>query len=127
MHCYIFRSVCLFWSKQAKNILKNIKILLLIAQFHNAPPNFANLASGRRALDAGAHNLFRNNGKKVRFHKIGLIMMPKRKGYKIYTMFLIYTCKRQDDQNWYSISHEMHFDNLFLERVPGFADAYHTQ
>ena len=31
---------------------------------------------------------------KVRFHKIGLIMMPKRIGYKIYTMFLIYTCKR---------------------------------
>ena len=66
-------------------------------------------------------------GKKVRFHIIGLIMMPKRIGYKIYMMFLIYTCKRQDDQNWYSISHEMHFDNLFLERVPDFADAYHTQ
>ena len=109
---YIYSGV----SKQ-KNILKNIKILLLIAQFHNAPSNFANLASGRRALAAGAHHLFRNNGKKVRFHKIGLIMMPKRIGYKIYTMFLIYTCKRQDDQNWYSISHEMHFDNLFLELV----------
>ena len=67
MYCYIFRSVCLFWSKQAKTILKNIKILLLIAQFHNAPSNFANLASGRRALAAGAHNLFRNNGKKSTF------------------------------------------------------------
>ena len=70
------------------------------------------------------HNLFRNNGKKVRFHKIGLIMMPKRIGYTIYTMFLIYTCKRQDDQNWYSISHEMHFDNLFLELVA--CDIHHA-
>ena len=113
-----------------KKNLKNIKILLLIAQFNNAPSNFANLASGRRALAAGAHNLFRNNRKKVRFHKIGLIMIPKRIGYKIYTMFLIYSCKRQDDQNWYTISHEMQFDNLILELVAcdkRHADKYWTR
>ena len=57
-------------------------------------------------------------GEKVRFHKIGLIMMPKRIGYKIYTMFLIYTCKRQDEKLvHYNLSQEMHFDNLFLELV----------
>ena len=43
--CYIFRSACLFWSKQATNILKIIKILLLMVQFHNAPSNFAKVAS----------------------------------------------------------------------------------
>ena len=39
------RSACLFWSKQATNILKTIKILFLLVPFHNAPSNFANLAS----------------------------------------------------------------------------------
>ena len=28
IYCYIFRSACLFWNKQATNILKTIKILL---------------------------------------------------------------------------------------------------
>ena len=42
---FFFRSACLYWSKQATNILKTIKILHLMVQFHNAPSNFVNLAS----------------------------------------------------------------------------------
>ena len=57
----------LIWSKQATNILKIIKILLLMAQFINAPSNFANLASGRQALVIRAHNLVQNNGKRILF------------------------------------------------------------
>ena len=53
---YVYSGV----SKQ-KIFRKKIKFLLLIAKFHNAPSNFANLASGRRALAAGAHNLFRKS------------------------------------------------------------------
>ena len=45
IYCYIFRSACLFWSKQATNILKTIKHFLLMVQFHNAPSNFVNLTS----------------------------------------------------------------------------------
>ena len=30
-------------------------------------------------------------------------------------LVFICTCRRQDDQNWYSWSHEMYFKNLFLE------------
>ena len=60
-----------------------------MAQFHNALSNFANLASGRQALAIGAHNLFQNNGtKKLILKKIGPIMMTKRIGYKISTIFL---------------------------------------
>ena len=45
-----------------KNILKTIKILLLMVQFHNAPSNFANLASGETGIRD--HNLFQNNWKR---------------------------------------------------------------
>ena len=41
-----------------KYFLKTIKILLLMVQCYNAPPNFAKLASGRQALAIGAHHLF---------------------------------------------------------------------
>ena len=51
IYCYIFRSACLFWSKQATNILKTIRILLLVVQYHNAPSNFANSALGETAMD----------------------------------------------------------------------------
>ena len=113
-----FRNACLFWSKQATHILKTIKILLLMVQFHNAPSNFENLASG-----GGRHWLsepiacFRIMGKEICFHKIGPIMMPKWIGYKISMIFFICKCRWQDDQNWYSWSHEMCFKNLFLELV----------
>ena len=60
----LFRSVCLFWSKQATNILKNIKILLLMVQLHNATSEFTHLASGDTELAIRAHNLFQNNGEK---------------------------------------------------------------
>ena len=43
---------------------------------------------GRQALAIRAHNLFQNNGEKLCFHKIGPILMPKRRGYKISTIFL---------------------------------------
>ena len=76
--CYIFRRACLFWSKQATNILINIKLLLLMVQFYNAP-SYANVASGRQALTIRAHNLFQNNGKRNWFHKIGPIMKPAKK------------------------------------------------
>ena len=42
-------------------------------------------------------------------------MMPKGIGYKIAMIFSIYTCRTQDDQNWYSWSHEMRFKNPVLE------------
>ena len=48
-------------------MLKPIKILLLMVQFHTAPSYFANLASGRQALAIRAHNLFQNNGGKKLF------------------------------------------------------------
>ena len=44
------RSVRLFWSKQATNILKTIKMILLMLQFHNAPSNFANFATGEAGI-----------------------------------------------------------------------------
>ena len=34
------------WTKYATNILKNIYILILMAQFHKAPLNFGNLGLG---------------------------------------------------------------------------------
>ena len=37
-------------------------------------------------------------GKELCFHKTGPIMMPKSTGYKIFTVFLICMCKRQDDK-----------------------------
>ena len=36
-NCYIFIQVYPSWTKYATNILKNIYILILMAQFHNAP------------------------------------------------------------------------------------------
>ena len=92
IYCYNFRSACLFWSKQATNILKTTKILLLMVQFHNTPSNFANLASwGDRHWLSEPTTCFRIIGKEICFHKIGPITMPKRIGYKISTIFFI--CK----------------------------------
>ena len=39
----------------------------------------------------------------------------KNRSHKIPTIVFICMCRRQDDQNWYSRSHEMRFRNLFLE------------
>ena len=60
----MFRNDCLFCSKQATNILKTIKFLLLMVQFHNAPSNLRTWPRGRQALAIRAHNLFQNNGKR---------------------------------------------------------------
>ena len=60
---------------------------------------------------------FQKNGKRFFFHKIGTIMMPKRIGYIISMICFICTCRGQDDQNWYSWSHETCFKNLFYELV----------
>ena len=38
-----------------------------MAQFYNAPSNFAIFVSGRQALAIGAHNLVQNNGKRIFF------------------------------------------------------------
>ena len=68
----ILRSVCLFWSKQATNILKTINILLLMTQFHIMHSKILQTwPRGRQALAIGAHNLFQNNvTKEFCFHKI---------------------------------------------------------
>ena len=75
---YILRNACLFWSKQATNILKTLKILLLMVQFHSAPSKFANLASGETGIGYqspgyGKRNLLSqnwsdNDAKKNRLH-----------------------------------------------------------
>ena len=62
-----------------------------MVQFHNAPSNFVNLACG---VGGDRHRLseptkyFRIMGIKICFHKIGPIMMSKRIGYTISTIFL---------------------------------------
>ena len=38
-----------------------------MAQFYNAPSNFADLALGRQVLAIGAHNLVQNNEKRNLF------------------------------------------------------------
>ena len=53
--------------------------------------------------------------KAICFYKIDPKELPKRIGNKISMIFSSCTCKRQDDQNWYSWSNEMRFLNLFLE------------
>ena len=111
IYCYIFRIACLFWNKQATNILKTVKILLLMVQFHNGTLKFCKLGLGGDRLGYQSPQLFQNNW------KIGPIMMPEKIGYTISKIFFIRTCMRQDDQNWYSWSHEMCFKNLFLELV----------
>ena len=86
--------------EQATNILKTIKILLLMVQFHNAPSNFANVAS----RETGISYLFQKNGKRNLFSQNWSDNDARKKkiGYKISTTFFICTCRRQDDQNWYS-------------------------
>ena len=64
-----------------------------ITQFYNVPLNFASLPRERRALTIGAHNLAQNNEKRICFHKIYPIMIPKSIGYKISTIFL-FSCVR---------------------------------
>ena len=51
-------------------------------------------------------------GKEICFHKIGLIMMPKRKGYKISTIFLFARLGDMMTKNWYNP-----LQNLILELV----------
>ena len=105
---YIFWRACLvFWSRQANRTFKIMKILLLMAQFYNAPsmwdlivsvPDhclsfyFVTLPRGRRALTIGAHTFVQNNGKRNVF---GPIIMAKIIGYNISTIFLICMCKRR--------------------------------
>ena len=52
---------------------------------------------------------FRLVGKELCVHIIGPIMMPKSIGYKLFTIFFICMCERQDDQNRYSRFPEMRF------------------
>lgn len=55
-----------------------------MARFHNAPSDFANLASGETGIG------YRSPQKRKEFFfKIGLITMPKRIGYKIYIFYLL--------------------------------------
>ena len=100
----IFRNVCPFWTNHVTNFLKNVYILLLMIQFNNALSNFVNLASEETGI--GYQNpcttWFRRMGKEIDVHKIGPIIMPKRKGYKISKIFLICMSKRLNAQNWYS-------------------------
>ena len=77
---------------------------------------FQTLPRGRQHWLSEPTTCFRIMRKEICFHKISL-MMPKRIGYKISTIFFICTCRRQDDQNWYSWSREVRFKNLFLELV----------
>ena len=74
-------------------------------------PHTAYSLPGETGVDYGLEptTWFRMVGKELCFHKIGPIMMPKSIGYKIFTIFLICVCERQDDQNRYSRFHEIHF------------------
>ena len=99
-------SACLFWNKQATHILKTIKILLLMVQFHNGTLKSCELGlGGDRHWLSEPTTCFRIIGKELCFHKTGPIMMPKRIGCKISTIFIC-TYRRQDDQNCHSWSHE---------------------
>ena len=81
--------------------LKTIKILLLMVQFHNAPSNFVNLASGGdRHWLSEPTTCFKIIGEEICFHKIGKIIRPKRIGYTFSMIFFKCTCRREDDQNW---------------------------
>ena len=59
-----------------------------------APSNFAKLASGGdRHWLSEPTTCFRIIGKEICFHKFGPLMMPKRIGYKISTIFLfLFAC-----------------------------------
>ena len=100
IYFYILRSVCLFCSKQATNILKTTRIFLLMAQFYNVPSNFANLASGgdRRWLLEPTTCLVQNNGKGDLFSENwSHMMMPKKNTLQdFYDIFYL-----RDDKNWY--------------------------
>ena len=95
-------SACLFWNKQATHILKTIKILLLMVQFHNGTLKSCELGlGGDRHWLSEPTTCLRIIGKELCFHKTGPIMMPKRIGCKISTIFIC-TYRRQDDQNCHS-------------------------
>ena len=70
-----------------------------------------------QALAIRAHNLFQNNGKKHLFSQNWSDNDAKKNRLQDIFLrhFFILTCRRQDDQNWYSWSHELRFKNLFLE------------
>ena len=55
---------CIWRPHNSKSILKNLNIVRLMAHFHNAPSNFANLTSGRRALAIGTHNFAQKSWKR---------------------------------------------------------------
>ena len=103
--CYIFWSACLvFWSKQAKYILKIMEILLLMTQFYNAHSKFATLTvgDGRWPLEPTtwfrkfvSQNRTDNDGKKYRLED--------------FCDILLFACVREDDHNRHSWSHEMRF------------------
>ena len=42
----IYRNVCPFWAENTANIWNKLIILILMAQYHNAPSDLGNLASG---------------------------------------------------------------------------------
>ena len=88
-----------------------------MVQFHNAPSNFAKLASGETGIGYQSPQAIPEKWEKILRNQIVPIMMPNRIGYKISTVLFICTYRRQDDQNWYSWSHEMRFKNYFLELV----------
>ena len=62
---------------------------------------------GRQTLAIRAHNLLQNNGKRNVFAQNWSENYAKRIGYKISTICFICTCRRQDDQNWYSLSADL--------------------
>ena len=75
----------------------------MVPQFHDGSFKFSELClGGNRHWLSEPTTCFRIIGKEICFLKIGLIMMPKSIGYKISTIFFVCTCRRQDDQNWYS-------------------------
>ena len=72
---------------------------------------------GRQALAIRAHHLFQNKWKRNLFSQNKVDNDAKKNGLQDFYDIFICTCRRQDDQNWYSWSHEMRFKNLFLELV----------
>ena len=72
---------------------------------------------GRQALAIRAHNLFQNNGNLFFFSQNRSDNDAKKNRLQDFYDIFICTCRRQEDQNWYSCSHEMRFKSLFLELV----------
>ena len=64
---------------------------------------------GRQALAMGTHNLVQKNRKRNLFSQNCSDNDSKKNSLQDFYDIFICMCKRQDDQNWYSRSHEMHF------------------